>query len=466
MRISFLIHDHEKSLNDFPLGIAYLISVLRQNGWNDKDIDVYNMDVFHYSDEQLLEYLGSNRFDVVCIGMMAGYWQFKQLTRMIGVIDRLKIRPTVMLGGFMFSPEPEYFMRKFGADYVVMGEGEAILPRLLDTIASGAKPKDVDGVAWWNGDEVVVNPRAKAVKDLDTIPLPAWDRFPIEAYITKGRLPGIRAPRCMPILSSRGCPYTCTFCYRLEKGYRMRSMDNVVEEIKRLKKDYNINSISFRDELLMVSEKRTVEFAERILSENLNIKFDIDGRLRVAKQAPHVLTLLAKAGCVYINYGVESLDQTVLDNMNKFQTIDEIIEGVKATREAGIHSGLNVIFGNVGDNRETAMKTVAFLREYDTYGEMRTLKPVSPYPGAPLYHTAIQKGLIKDCADFYENKHLNSDMITANFTDMTDEEFYSVLNDCNAMLVGDYFEHKKAAALKAHEDVYLRGDTSFRGVRH
>lgn len=466
MRLSFLIYDNDKAINDFPLGIAYLISVMRQAGWKDENIDVYNIDVYHYSDDQLFEYLDSNQFDIIAIGMIAGYWQYRQIKRMFAAIDRLKKRPTIILGGFMFTPEPAYFMRKFKADYVVLGEGEGSLPPLLQCIADGHSPDEVPGVAYWVGGDVKINDRQKPIKDLDSIPFPAWDRFPIENYITKVRLPGVHSPRNMPVLTSRGCPYTCSFCYRLEKGYRMRSMDSVIEEVKRLIKDYNVNSICFRDELLMVSEKRTIEFAERILEENLNIKFDIDGRLRVAKQAPHVLELLARAGCVYINYGVESLDQNVLDAMNKFQTIEEIIDGVKATRAAGIDSGLNVLFGNIGDNHETAKKTVEFLREYDTYGEMRTLKPVTPYPGSPLYYTAIKKGLIKDCEDFYENKHLNSDLLAANFTEMPDSEIYDILYECNEILIGDYYKHKLDEDISAHKRLYYDRDTNFRGVRH
>lgn len=464
MRMTFLIYDNDSVINDFPLGVAYLTAVLRDHGY--PDVDIYNMDVYHYSDAQLQDYLEKGNFDVVMIGMIAGYWQFIQVKRMFAALGKLKKRPKIILGGFMFTPEPEYFMRKFEADFVVLGEGEGSLPLLVDAIGAGKTPDEVPGVAYWDGGEVKINARQKPVKDLDSIPLPAWDKFPIENYITKERLPGVRASRNMPVLTSRGCPYTCAFCYRLEKGYRMRSMDGVIEEVRRLVKDYNVNSICFRDELMMVSEKRTIEFAERMIEENLNVKFDIDGRLRVAKQAPHVLELLARAGCVYINYGVESLDQNVLDNMNKFQTIEEIVDGVTATRKAGIHSGLNVMFGNVGDNRETAMKTVKFLQEFDTYGEMRTLKPVTPYPGSPLYTLALQKGLIKDCADFYENKHLNSDRLAANFTELSDDEVYDILHEANSILIHDYYTHQEQSAIQAHEKLYFENDTSFRGVRH
>jgi len=466
MRITFPIYDNDSSINDFPLGVAYLISMLQKNGVPDEDIDVFNMDVYHHTDEQMFEYLDKGNFDVVAIGMIAGYWQFIQLKRMFVAIDRLKRRPVVVLGGFMVTPEPEYFMRKFKAEYVVLGEAELSFPMVIDCIANGSSPAEIPGLAYWEGKKIKINARQKPISDLDTIPFPAWDKFPIENYVGKVRLPGLRSNRNMPVLTSRGCPYTCAFCYRLEKGYRIRSMDNIIEEVKILISKYNLNSICFRDELLMVSEKRTVEFAERMIKEDLGIKFDIDGRLRVAKRAPYVLKLLAKAGCVYVNYGVESLDQDVLNNMNKLQTVEEIYDGIKATREAGLHSGLNVIFGNVGDDRETAQKTVNFLKEFDTYAEMRTLKPVTPYPGSPLYDLAKRKGLIKGCKDFYENKHLNSDHLTANFTDLSDEEFYDVLLDCNKELIRDYYKAKEEDQIRAHELLYLEGDTSFRGVRH
>ena len=464
MRITFIIYDNDQSLNDFPLGVGYLISVLRKSGFQDQDIDVLSMDVYHYSDEALYAYLKKNSFDVICIGMIAGYWQYLQLKRIMHVVNSLKSRPVVIAGGFMFTPDPGFFMQKCGIDYIVLGEGEKAFPMLIKSISENNGVSHIPGLAFWENGKVGKTQRAKPIQDLDSIPFPAWGKFPIENYVTKVRIPAVRGQRSMPVLTSRGCLYKCTFCYRMEKGYRKRSLDSVMEECKRLIKDYHLNAICFRDELLMSTPDRTIEFGERIIKENLNINFDIDGRLNAAQ--PEVMKVLKRAGCVYINYGVESLDQNVLDNMNKKQTLGEIYRGISLTIEAGINPGLNVIFGNVGDSRDTAFKVVDFLKKYNTYGELRTLKPVTPYPGSELYNMAIKNGLIKDCEDFYENKHLNSDRLSCNFTDMSDEEFYNVMLEANVHLIKDHFEHVSENYIEAYKRLYFENDLTFRGVRH
>ncbi len=464
MKIAFIIHDQDKTVNDFPLGVGYLISALRKIGFPEDDINVINMDVYHHSDEELLRLLEINKFDILCIGMIAGYWQFIQLKRIYSIIDKLKKRPATILGSFMFTPDPEYFMRKFSADYTVLGEGEIAFCNLIESIESNSSKKNIKGIAFWDGNQIKINPPSPPIKDINTIPFPAWDKFPINAYVTKVRIPTDHAQRSMPVITSRGCLYKCTFCYRMIPGYRKRSLDNIMEEVKFLVKTYHLNAICFRDELLMSSPESAMALAERIIKENINIKFDIDGRLNAAR--PDALRLLKKAGCVYINYGIESLDNNVLEKMNKKQTVDEIISGVEMTISHGIHPGLNVIYGNIGDNEATAKKTVDFLMKYNTHGELRTLKPVTPYPGSELYYTAIKKGLIKDVQDFYENKHKNSDLFTCNFTELSDDKLYDVIFESNKKLIKSYYDYHCEKNISTHKKLYYEKNITFRGVRH
>jgi hypothetical protein len=126
---------------------------------------------------------------------------------------------------------------------------------------------------------------------------------------------------------------------------------------------------------------------------------------------------------------------------------------------------LNIIFGNIGDTRETLRKGVEFLLKYDDHAQLRTVRPVTPYPGSPLYYYAIEKGLLKDVEDFYENKHLNSDLLAINFTNMTDEEFHETLCEANKKLVRHYYQGKLKSTFKICDDLYLGKDTSFRGFR-
>jgi radical SAM superfamily enzyme YgiQ (UPF0313 family) len=424
---------------------------------------VYNQDVHHYPDEHLTEYLNKNHFDVVCVSIIAGYYQYRKLLTISTAINSSKNRPLYIIGGHGPSPEPDYFLRKTNADVVVIGEGEDTIVELIQAIADKSALSKVHGIAYMDGDKTKVTPRRTLVKDIDTIPFPAYNKFPMEYY----RL--LRMPRCskqdfvMPLLSGRGCTFRCNFCYRLDKGFRGRGKEYIIEEISFLKKEYGISYITFSDELLMSSKERTVELCEAIIKADLGIKWDCNGRLNYV--VPEVLDIMKRAGCVFINYGIEAMDDQILKNMKKGLRTNQVIKGIKATLSAGISPGYNVIFGNIGESKETLNKGVEFLLKYDDCSEMRTIRPVTPYPGSPLYYHAIEQGLLKDCADFYENKHINSDLLAINFTDMTDNEFHKALYEANSRLIKNYFAKKCNQVFAQAEKLYLESDSEFRGFR-
>ena len=460
MRVLLVVYDNDSYIHWFPQGLAYIASVLLKKGY---DVEVYSQDLNHYPEEHLTDYLNRNRFDVVGVGVIAGYYQYRKLLAISAAINASKQRPFYIIGGHGPSPEPEYFIRKTGADTVVMGEGEATIVELLDARAAGRSLKDIEGIAFRDGDTVVINKRRALIKNIDSIPFPAYELFPMEYY----RL--IRMPHVtnrdfvMPLLSGRGCPFQCTFCYRMDKGFRPRSNEAIIEEIRFLKNRFGITYIAFSDELLMTSRERTVSICEDLIRNNLNIKWDCNGRLNFA--VPEVLNVMKRSGCVFINYGIEAMDDEVLKNMRKKLTTEQIIKGIEATLKAGISPGYNIIFGNIGDNRDTLNKGVEFLLKYDDGAQMRTIRPVTPYPGCPLYYEAIEKGLLKDCEDFYENKHINSDLLAVNFTDLSDDEFHRCLLEANTRLITNYFEKKLASLKEQSRKLYLDKDSSFRGFR-
>ncbi len=224
-----------------------------------------------------------------------------------------------------------------------------------------------------------------------------------------------------------------------------------------------MNYIAFADELLMSSMKRTVELCEAFLKARLNIRWSCNGRLNYAK--PRVLKLMKEAGCVFLNYGIESMDDQALKNMNKALTVKQIIEGIENTLASGMSPGYNIIFGNIGETRESLRKGVEFLLKYDDHSHLRTIRPVTPYPGSPLYYYAIEKGLLKDAEDFYKRKHVNSDLLAVNFTDMTDDEFHQALFEANNELIASYYNSLLKGAIQSSEDLYINKDVSFRGFR-
>ena len=226
-----------------------------------------------------------------------------------------------------------------------------------------------------------------------------------EHYVLYQNPNASRSDRSLSMLSGRGCPFHCNFCYRMDSGFRPRSIPGIINEIKELKERFCVNYIIFDDELLMSSVKRTKEIAQAFIDCNLGIEFWCQGRLNYASQDMEMLHMLKAAGCVFISYCIESMDNGALRRMRKNLTTDMIITGIENTRKAGISPRLNIIFGNLDEDRDVLKKDVEFLLKYDDGAQIRTIRPVTPYPGTGLYDIAVERGLIKDTGDFYENKH-------------------------------------------------------------
>lgn len=448
MKILLIIYDNGSYIHWFPQGMAYIAAVLRNAG---HDITIYNQDIYHYADEHLTDYLDNNKFDVVCLGMCGGYYQYKKLMSISKAINASKQRPYYILGGHMVSPEPEYFLDKCGADYVIVGEGERAMVAILNNFnnlhhfcnkGSGLSP---------------------LIPDIDSIPFPAYDLFHVEQYRLMRKPHATNTDFVMPVLSGRGCKFKCNFCYRMDEGQRLRSNKSIIEEIKLLQKDYGINYIVFSDECLMSSRGRTQKLCDDLIHANMNIKWSCDGRLNYVDSA--LLSDMKLAGCVFINYGIEAMDDNVLAIMGKCLNTEQITKGVEATLNAGISPGLNMLWGNIGDSTETLQKAVNFLLKYDDGAQLRTIRPVTPYPGSLLYDFAIKEGYLKGIEDFYENKHKNSDLLTVNFTDMSDEKFHKYLLNANYTLIHNHYKNKAISITNEACELYENKNTDFRGFR-
>jgi radical SAM superfamily enzyme YgiQ (UPF0313 family) len=460
MRLLFIVYDNESYISEFPIGIACLVAVLEKRGY---EIDVYHQDIHHYPETHLLEYLNNNKYDFIGLAFIGGYWQYKKSLAISAAVNASKHRPFYCLGGHGPSPEPAYFLNKMQADAICIGEGDETILDLLDAVSNKRSLSTVKGIAWRDGGEVHVNERRPLIGDINALPFPAYHRFPMDVY----RL--LRMPHTTNkdfvacILSGRGCPFRCNFCYRMDKGFRPRADEVIIEEIRLLQKDYAINYIAFYDELLMSSEERVLSLCESFLRAGLKFKWECNGRLNYAK--PEVLKVMKRSGCVFINYGIECMDDKILKTMHKALKTQQITSGIEATLAEGISPGFNIIFGNIGENKRTLKQGVEFLLRYDDGSQRRTIRPVTPYPGSELYYKAIEWGMLKDCADFYENKHTNSDLMTVNFTELSDDAFYDALMSANNELLNNYNSRLSRNTECELYNLYVKKDASFRGFR-
>jgi anaerobic magnesium-protoporphyrin IX monomethyl ester cyclase len=436
MKILLILYDNGSYVHYFPIGTAYIAATLIKHGY---EVDIWNQDINHYPDSYLRSFLSRRKYDVVGLGFVGNYYTYRKAIGISRAINESSCRPHFILGGHGPSADPEFFKNKTGADAVVVGEGEhAVLEAIYK-----------NGIF-----------RAETIKDIDSIPWPAYKRFPIWYYRLRSLPHSEPTDFSMPVLSSRGCVYKCNFCYRYDEGIRLRSIESVIDEIKFLIKHYRISYIDFADELTTVTDKRTIELCEKL--KPLRIKWMCNGRLNLV-DGP-VLRHMAEAGCKFINYGIESLDNDVLKGIGKKQTVDQIYQGIEGTLKAGISPGFNVILGHIGDTEETMRRGLEFILKYDDGAQRRTMLPVTPYPGSALFGEAIKRGLLKDTADFYK-KHKNSDLLTVNFTDLTDDEFYKLILGFNAELLINHYNIQLKNALKQAKDLYMNRNTSFRGFR-
>jgi anaerobic magnesium-protoporphyrin IX monomethyl ester cyclase len=464
--VLFIIHDLYQDDNHFPLGIGYLAAVLRKK---DVDVEVYCQDIFHYSNEELAVVLKKGNYDLICVGFLAARFQ-ETVLDLCKCVNKHKKSAWLVLGGHGPSPIPEYVLEQTHADAIILGEGEESLPELLKCKLEGGDQGKIKGIAYMEDGIPKATPRRKPVHDLDSIPFPEWSLFPIEQYIKSLKLFRYKPKdRCFGMLTSRGCINRCNFCYRMEKGIRFRSIKNVIEEISLLNEQYGINYFLMNDELFVYPKKRIFEFRDELEKTCLKIKFVCNARVDVFDE--EVAGCLKEVGCQFLNFGMESSDQNVLDLMNKHTTVEENIRAAEIAKKAEIGLGLNFIWGNIGDTAESLKNNTELIKKYTTYDYIRTIRPVTPYPGCDLYYEAIKRGLLEGPDDFFK-KFKNSDLLLVNFTEIPEKKFYELLFAANKDLILDYYEHTSKdtdAANKLIDDfyrLYFKGETQFRGARH
>ncbi len=439
MKILFVIYDNEGAQNPIPMGSAYVAGYLKKHGY---DVSYYSQDVYHYPEEHLTDYLNHNHFDVVGLGFCAGYFQYRKILKICEAINKSKDRPFLVLGGHGPSPVPEFFMEKTGADAVVIGEGESPMLGIVSDLKYGG---------------IIGEP----IQDLDSIPWPYYDTLPMEYYLNGKWFTMKPTDRFLPMITSRGCPYSCNFCQRLEKGIRFRSPESVTEELGHYVRDYGVKFIQFWDELFVASEKRVHELTEAI--KPMGINYWCTSRVNIVTR--DILRMLKESGCVYIDYGIEQFDDYALMAMNKRQTEEQILKAIEMTQDEGIKIGFNIIWGNLGDSEISLRKSLDLLKKYNDYGQLRTIRPVTPYPGSPLYRLAVEKGLLTGPEDFYD-KHKNVELMTCNFTNIPDEKCTQLLWEANWEIINDYYDHLKGDMIQKFHGVYFDKELAFRGARH
>jgi len=362
-----------------PLGIAYISSVLREAGYKVKILDVIALNL---TTQEVRDKISGEAPDIIGITAMTssirGALEAARLSKESGAI-------TVM-GGPHLAIYPEETLSYDFVDYGIVGEGEYPMLELVRAIESGQPIQNIKGLVYKEDSDVRIND-AYIVPELDKIPFPARDLLPMEKYSS---IIGLHPVTTM--ISARGCPYQCGFCFKgpSDRKYRTRSAQNVVDEMELVVKKYGIREIMFYDDILTFKRDYIVNICNEILKRGLKVKWE--SPTRIDKVDFNLLKLMRKAGCIRLRYGVESGDPDILKLMGKGTNLSKVRDVFEWTEKAGIETFAYFIIGYIHETPRTIRRTLSLARSLNPALVMFTI--ATPYPRTPLYEMAQNEGFV------------------------------------------------------------------------
>jgi radical SAM superfamily enzyme YgiQ (UPF0313 family) len=372
-----------------PLGLAYIASVLEKYGFVVRIVD---MDPLGMDFSSLKKEIVKIKPKVVGISFMTPqYGHVVSLFKMVKEIDS-KIK--TMAGGPHVSALPNEMLEIAELDYVVIGEGEETTRELVAYL-TGSKERRLEaikGIGYVKDNRFVLNEPRELIQDFNALPFPAWHLLPMEKYSVVN-LGGERNLPVYPLLSSRGCPCYCTFCSShvvFDRKFRKRSVNNLIAEVEFLNETYGAVQFDFVDDTVTVDKKRMEIFCDHLIFSKKNYLWMCNSRVNTVTK--ELLCKMYKAGCLRIDFGVESANLDILKNIKKRITLEQVIKAHRWAKEAGMIVSSFFMVGNLGETPEHIKNTARFVEELDTDYPSASL--CTPFPGTELYELANSKGWI------------------------------------------------------------------------
>lgn len=293
----------------------------------------------------------------------------------------------VVVGGAHVTFQDEQVLRECpDIDIVVRGEGEITMTAILDKMEKKQSFDGVQGTTTHRDGIVVRNPDMPYIGCLDDLPFPAYDLLNLRNYFPKSQ-------RIAPMITSRGCPYQCTFCSSSRitgKRWRGRSPENVMKEIQLLHERYGVSDITFIDDLFTFDHRRVKEICSTMILDMDDVTWTCSTRADILARHPEMANWLKKAGCHTLYIGAESGSQRILDRIKKGIRLNQIVRSVKLAKDAGLGIVLSFILGIPGESKEDIESTIEFACKLDP--DLAQFTICTPYPGTPMYDEVKENG--------------------------------------------------------------------------
>ncbi|MCI6994007.1 B12-binding domain-containing radical SAM protein [uncultured Methanobrevibacter sp.] len=367
-----------------PLGIGYIAAVLRDNGIdvNILDASAEDMDFKEFSEE-----IKNRSPDIISISALTP--TINKALETAKTAKEVLPNSIIVMGGYHPTFDFEETLKNDFVDIVIRGEGEYVLRDLVETIENNGDLREVRGIVFKEDDNIVLNPNADLIYDLDALPFPAFDLMPMDKY----KLLDMDT-HMATMITTRGCPMKCSFCSSAAmhgRKMRQRSVDNILAEIDFLREKYDINTIAFMDDTFTLKKSRLMEFCDKLKQKDYEIMWGCTARVDTLDE--EVLKNMKESGCITVFMGVESVDQNQLDSMDKGITVPKIENAFKMSRKLGIRTIASVALGMPGDTKKIMNKTIKFVHKLKPNYAIYSLS--TPYPGTRFYKESFEKNLIK-----------------------------------------------------------------------
>jgi radical SAM superfamily enzyme YgiQ (UPF0313 family) len=316
----------------------------------------------------------------------------------------------IVVGGPHATSCPEaFFTGGSCVDFVVRGEGEITMARLVDAVAGGNGAKDLPGVSFRDGDRVRSNPPPPFIEDLDDLPLPAYHLVPMERYFELVRdgypsrfmfeYPG--SDREVSMITSRGCPFHCVFCgnhIHMGRRWRFNSVPWVIEHMGFLISRYGVRHFHLEDDNVTLNTRRFGNLLDAIQSKGWGITWDTPNGIRLDGLTPELMGKIKRSNCTYLEFGIESGRQETLDRiLKKGVKLEEAESAVRLCKELGVDAHAFFVVGFPGETRECIEQTFSFAKKllwrYDVIPHLCMARPL---PGTELYEICERGGYLTD----------------------------------------------------------------------
>lgn len=407
-----------------PLGLLSIAAVLEQRGIDVRIYDaLYDMDLdeetcrreidyegflMGASWEKVQEKISNDKPDVVGIGN-----QFSEYVdcavKVAEIAKQVDRNILTVVGGPHATAFPRTFFEKTDRiDVVAQGEGEFLLPEIIERFRGGKGFEGLKGVAYRKGGEVIINARREFIENLDDLPLPAYHLIDMERYFLFERLglkcrgkfsyPG--SERYVSMITSRGCPYRCIFCeihLYMGRKWRFHSPGYVLNHLRHLIEKYQVRHVHFEDDNLTLDLERFTQIVDGIIENNLNITWDTPNGVRADRLNRELIIKAKGSGCVFLNLGIESADPEVSEQIVKKKLdLNKVIEIARICKQVKLDLRGFYLVGFPGETKKQIKNTLAFAKQlWRKYGMIPFLNNVHPTVGTDLYELCSEKGYLK-----------------------------------------------------------------------